>query len=62
MADISGTDGDLAMALIVKIVTMDRHRMNVVIRSYERRFKFVPLLLTDGWTTDDGRTDEWVIP
>ena len=56
MADFSRTDGDLAMALIVKIVTMDRHRMNTVIRSYERRFKFVPLLLTDdGRRTDDGR-------
>ena len=56
MADFSRTNGDLATAVKVEIVTMDRHKMNVVIRSYEWRFKFVPLLLTDDGRMD-GRTD-----
>ena len=34
MADFSGTNGDLA----VEIVTMDRHRMNIVLRFYEWLF------------------------
>ena len=38
MADFSRTNEDLAMALKVKIVIMDRHKMNIVLRIYESLF------------------------
>ena len=38
MADISGTDEDLAMALMVEIVPIDMHKMNVVRWLYEWKF------------------------